>query len=301
MNDTARPERGLSASDLQLLQAATLELHELRDLGGLRAVAGPLFRRAIPADYFAWFGSSSGHVSDLARDGLLWESPPRATRAVLRRFVEMESQHPFTIHIRATGELGPLRLSDFWTRREQLSSELYQRAMRPMGVGRLLGIAVGDGDLAGTISLARPLAARDFGERDRVMLRLLAPHFVQALRLAELATSHRSAAKDVLARLGLTHSESDVATWISAGKSNGEIAAILRRSPRTVEKHVENILGKLGVENRTAAAMMVLGTSAGVPAAARRGAHTGSTDAVRRLFGIPPAPPGKSRSRRRKP
>lgn len=298
---SARRERGLSAADLALLQSATLELHELRDLDGLREIAGPLFRRVIPADYFAWFGSPGGNLMDLARDGTVWESPPRATRAVLRRFVELESQHPFTLHIRATGDLGPLRLSDFWTRSEQLRSELYRKAMRPMGIGRLLALAVGYGEGAGTITLARPLAAPDFGERDRTMLRLLAPHFVQALRIAEVTTSHRSASKEVLARLGLTRSESDVATWVSAGKSNGEIAAILRKSPRTVEKHVENILGKLGVENRTAAAMIVLGTSAGAPAASRDGAGTGPTDAIRRMFRIPSAPRRAIRAGRRKP
>jgi DNA-binding CsgD family transcriptional regulator len=286
---SARLEPGLSAADVALLQSATLELHELRDLEGLRAMVGPLFRRAIPADYFAWFGSPSGHLTDLARDGMLWESPPRATRAVLRRFVEMESQHPFTVHVRTTGDLGPLRLSDFWTRSEQLGSELYRKAMRPMGIGRLLAIAVGYGEGAGTISLARPLSAPDFGERDRTMLRLLAPHFVQALRIAEVTTSHRSASKEVLAWLGLTQSESDVATWISAGKSNGEIAAILRKSPRTVEKHVENILGKLGVENRTAAALVVLGASAAAPLAPRLPLARESRRSLRRLFSLPPA------------
>lgn len=279
--------RGLSAGDLELLQAALLELHELRDLEGLRAIAGPLFRRLIPADYFAWFGSPSGRVSDLVRDGLLWESPPRATRAVLRLFVELQSQHPFSEYVRRTGKLGPLRLSDFWTRREQLRSELYQQAMRPMGIGRMLGIPVGYGEGAGTITLARPLAAPDFSERDRSMLGLITPHFAQVLRIAELTSSHRSVTKGVLRRLGLSPRESDVATWISAGKSNVEIAAILRKSPRTVEKQVEKILGKLGVENRTAAALVVLGTSAGTPLAHRRAASAEPGEAIRRLFGVP--------------
>lgn len=301
MNNSERQARGLPADDLELLQAALLELHELRDLEGLRAIAGPLFRRVIPADYFAWFGSPSGRLADLARDGLLWESPPRATRAVLSRFVEMEAQHPFVAHIRRTGDFGPLRLSDFWTRREQLGSELYQKAMRPLGIGRLLGMPVGYGDRAGTLSLARPLAAPDFSERDRTMLRLLAPHFTQALRIAEVSTAHRSASKGVLSRLGLTPRESDVAAWISAGKSNVEIAAILLKSPRTVEKHVEKILGKLGVENRTAAALVVLGTSGGAFAASRDGASVDSQQALRNLFGLPAAKPRASLRARPRP
>src|SRR5205814_1329578 len=51
----------------------------------------------------------------------------------------------------------------------------------------------------------------------------------------------------------LTPRESEVVGWIAAGKRNDEIAAIFERSPRTVQKHVQNILGKLGLETRTAA------------------------------------------------
>ncbi|RMH05152.1 MAG: LuxR family transcriptional regulator [Nitrospirae bacterium] len=49
---------------------------------------------------------------------------------------------------------------------------------------------------------------------------------------------------------GLTRRESEVARWVAHGKSNPEIAIILDISPRTVHKHVEHILAKLGVENR---------------------------------------------------
>ena len=46
--------------------------------------------------------------------------------------------------------------------------------------------------------------------------------------------------------------------WIAHGKTNREIAQILELSPRTVNKHLEQIFRKLGVENRTAAAAMVI-------------------------------------------
>ncbi|WP_163264721.1 DNA-binding response regulator [Chelativorans alearense] len=48
----------------------------------------------------------------------------------------------------------------------------------------------------------------------------------------------------------------EVLLWITHGKSNKEIAEILDLSPRTVNKHLEQIFNKLGVENRTAAATM---------------------------------------------
>ena len=57
---------------------------------------------------------------------------------------------------------------------------------------------------------------------------------------------------------GLTQRETEVATWLTRAKSNGEIAVILGMARRTVEKHMERILGKLGVENRTAAALLIV-------------------------------------------
>jgi len=53
---------------------------------------------------------------------------------------------------------------------------------------------------------------------------------------------------------GLTTREGEVLSWLSKGKTNRDIAQILGLSPRTVDKHLEQIYAKLGVENRTAAA-----------------------------------------------
>ncbi|WP_273209552.1 DNA-binding response regulator [Marinobacter subterrani] len=55
-------------------------------------------------------------------------------------------------------------------------------------------------------------------------------------------------------RFELTLRESDVLLWIANGKTNREIGQILEMSPRTVNKHLEQVFRKLGVENRTAAA-----------------------------------------------
>jgi DNA-binding NarL/FixJ family response regulator len=59
-------------------------------------------------------------------------------------------------------------------------------------------------------------------------------------------------------KLGLTQRESEVLYWISNGKTNREIGMILEMSPRTVNKHLEQIFPKLGVRNRTAAARLAL-------------------------------------------
>lgn len=52
----------------------------------------------------------------------------------------------------------------------------------------------------------------------------------------------------------LTRREADVLLWIARGKSNRDASEILNISARTVNKHLEQIFIKMGVENRAAAA-----------------------------------------------
>jgi DNA-binding response OmpR family regulator len=57
----------------------------------------------------------------------------------------------------------------------------------------------------------------------------------------------------------LTGRESEVLVWIAKGKSNRDIGEILGLSSRTVNKHLEQIYVKLGVENRASAAVKAAG------------------------------------------
>lgn len=59
-------------------------------------------------------------------------------------------------------------------------------------------------------------------------------------------------------RLSLTDREAEVLLWISYGKSNGMISEVLSISPRTVQKHLERIFEKVGVETRAAAAAVAI-------------------------------------------
>ncbi|KAF1048862.1 MAG: Alkaline phosphatase synthesis transcriptional regulatory protein PhoP [Herbaspirillum frisingense] len=62
--------------------------------------------------------------------------------------------------------------------------------------------------------------------------------------------------------LRLTPRESDVLLWLGKGKTNRDIADILGMSPRTVNKHLEHIFVKLGVETRSAAAVLASSVAA---------------------------------------
>ena len=75
--------------------------------------------------------------------------------------------------------------------------------------------------------------------------------------LVFLSEENSAAAAERLARFNLTPREHEVLRWIGEGKSNSEIATILGVSTATAKTHVERILAKLGVENRTAAASVL--------------------------------------------
>ncbi len=59
-------------------------------------------------------------------------------------------------------------------------------------------------------------------------------------------------------KLRTTRREADVLIWLAKGKTDWEIAQILSISERTVNKHLEQIYRKLGVNNRTSASALAL-------------------------------------------
>ncbi len=70
--------------------------------------------------------------------------------------------------------------------------------------------------------------------------------------------AQKATAADLRRKLPLTEREAEVLYWIAFGKTNREIGLILEMSPRTVNKHLETVFPKLGVENRTSAAAIAI-------------------------------------------
>ncbi len=76
-------------------------------------------------------------------------------------------------------------------------------------------------------------------------------------------------AQQALARdFALSDREAWVLVWVAYGKTNADIADILGMSPRTVNKHLEHIFLKMGVETRGAATALALRRPLGASAAA---------------------------------
>ena len=120
-------------------------------------------------------------------------------------------------------------------RRSALYNDYYRRIRIDHAIA--LPIYVRDGLL---VSFVLNRTRRDFTDRERALLDLLRPHLSKVYQ--RMSTVGR-----------LTAREAEVLRWAAAGKSDAQIGAILRISARTVQKHLQNIYDKLGVENRTAA------------------------------------------------
>ena len=69
---------------------------------------------------------------------------------------------------------------------------------------------------------------------------------------------HAATIETLMIAFRLTTCEAEVLYWMSKGKINKDIGEILGTSPRTVNKHLEHVFEKLGVETRTAAAAVAM-------------------------------------------
>ncbi|WP_394790554.1 response regulator [Rhodoferax sp.] len=98
----------------------------------------------------------------------------------------------------------------------------------------------GNGEVFAALPGGRRLVARHMGQSG----------FSEAMLLLRVAPA------DTVSRqpdVPLTPRETEVLSWLAKGKTNRDIADILGMSPRTVNKHLEHIFEKLGVETRSAA------------------------------------------------
>ena len=73
-----------------------------------------------------------------------------------------------------------------------------------------------------------------------------------------------SAVESLIAAFRLTQREAEVLYWVTLGKTSRDIGEIVGSSPRTVDKHLEHVFEKLGVETRTAAANLATSKMRGV-------------------------------------
>lgn len=160
---------------------------------------------------------------------------------------------------------GVQRLSDFASDRQWREHPMFRDFLRVPSYHRHLSIPLQfDQVVTGVLSIDR--SGPDYTERDVALVKAFRPMVSglwnslmekENLRadLVRIAAGSGAAGVDRHARLralGVTRRETEVLEWMIEGKQNREIAMILGLSLRTVQKHVENMLVRLHIENRHA-------------------------------------------------
>ena len=174
---------------------------------------------------------------DSERTRQLFQQDVELAAELVRRWIEAEF-HPVVCDLSSASALA----------RGEFAREL-------QGIGTDTMMVHGTYDSLGKPVSLFVLAAgpSDLGSEQAFLLELIAPF----LHLAWMRSQLARAPEDTQARTHtaalLTAREKEILRWIHLGKSNFEIGTILGISPLTVKNHVQKILRKLNVRNRTQA------------------------------------------------
>ena len=174
-------------------------------------------------------------------------------------------EHPLVRFHGFDGGCVTRRISDSLSRSEFRRTALYADYYQRVGLEHAVALPLRiDGGVV--VSLVLNRRGIDFSERDCERLEVLRPHLAFLYRQANQQAAPRRATdgpttEPVAMAPGpglLTAREREVVQWLACGKTDAEIAALRGLSPRTVQKHLEHVYVKLGVETRTAAVMRAL-------------------------------------------
>jgi DNA-binding CsgD family transcriptional regulator len=170
------------------------------------------------------------------------------------------SEHPLVRYHAVQRGRGTHRISDSVPFARFRHSALYSEYYRRIGIDHVVAVpVVVNEDVLVSFVLNRRRS--DFSDRDRELLDQVGP--VLSRLFAALHGSGRTGGQEpsAWALRALTPRERDVLAWLAGGKTDRDIGAILGCSHRTVQKHLQRIYEKLGVETRTAAVMRAFGSA----------------------------------------
>jgi DNA-binding CsgD family transcriptional regulator len=234
---------------------------ELLEIGQFRVRLLESLRRAVPADWagLSDVGSDPDSIVELVDPPI----PPDLSRV----FRELAYQNPLVQHYDATHDGRTLRISDLVSQDEFRSLALYRRLYGQLGV---------EYQLAFTLPHVRErmlgvhLSRRhhDFADDEVELIEAARPFLIQAYRNAihysAVVDSSSSSAGipqvERLADLGLSHRQAEVLQLVATGAAERDIAAELKISHRTVQKHLQLCYRTLGVDSRSRAAAIAWST-----------------------------------------
>ena len=173
-------------------------------------------------------------------------------------FNRLMHEHPLVRYHSQHPDGGAWRISDSMPMQTFKRKEIYGDYYRRIGIDHVVAVPIVSNPRL-VMSFVLNRAGHDFADRECELLSRMQPALANLYRVTSMTARLNREQESQLS--SLTPREREILHWVGAGKSNAQIAAILGLSVRTVQKHLENSYVKLGVENRTAAAMFVRGKS----------------------------------------
>jgi len=164
-------------------------------------------------------------------------------------------RYPMTNFDPTVNDGKPFFSTDFVTARQFRDLDIYSECFKLLGMDHhgAVHVPTEDGKIL-WFGLERQGPVQ-FDERDRLMLTLAQPHLSNALKLA----SSRQKARDEMSlwpktfeQAGYTPRECEVAYWLTEGKTNVEMALLMKLHVQTVKSHLNGLFNKTGTGNRLA-------------------------------------------------
>ena len=199
----------LPARDLHAALAVVDEAHSFADLESFRTGILPGLEKLVPCDLVGYNEVPSGE------NALVITYPDPPLEVAGEALGRLAHQHPL-IAVQANGDDRTYKISDFLSRREFHSLELYDELYRLLGAEDQIAFGL-PGPMV--IGIAMNRDRRSFSERDRTLLDLLRPHLARAHARARERT--QTEALIAILECGLQASD----TAVVALGADGAIAA----------------------------------------------------------------------------
>ena len=231
------------------------------------------WRRAVLEGVKALTGADGGGIFVNGPSGDVWVAD--YPRVALEAYgIRLAAMAPALDLWARHAALGVHHRDEMWLpiRPDFYETRYYRDYLRPLRAFDALGITWYRGQDRSPSSICQLLLHHDsergrrFGSRERALLDLVGPALRagtgQALRTLHPLGEHLEYREWIMRGegLGLTKRQAAVAVLLAQGKSNKAIARLLGIRPKTVRRHTEHILRRLGISRRGEVAP-ILGTA----------------------------------------
>ncbi len=243
----------LGSRDCQTLLTVIEDLCSAQTLGEVREATRGGLAKLVSGDCYdlVLFGSTQ------PENNVFFSKPGTYTEDEMCYMLENAPNHPLAGAF-LQGDPGAICISQVISARQWENSKFYlESGYHRLGLKHELAALVPDVTQT-SLAAVSVLRSRDFSDRDRQIINHIRPHLGRAWKRTWGARPVSS--PETLRQIfpALSAREAEVLFWITEGKQNREIADILQRSLATVQEHVENIIRKLGMENRHATVVFAL-------------------------------------------